>query len=48
MQTCLTRALLLVKRESGVVHPERTQDVIAEIAIQALSADDFDEPADPV
>src|SRR6266545_4670389 len=48
MQTCLARALLLRERESGVVHPERTQDMITEIAIQTLPADDFNEPADPV
>ena len=48
MQTCLPSALLLREREGGVVHPERTQDVIAEIPIQTLPADDFNEPADPV
>src|SRR5204862_947620 len=48
MQTCLARALLLVKRKSCVVQPERTHDVIVDITIQTLPADDFNEPADPV
>ncbi len=48
MQAGLTRALFLAEREAGVVHAERSSDVIAEIAIDDLPAGDFHHPADPV
>src|SRR5690242_5733617 len=48
VETRLTRTLLLVERESGVVHAERAGDMITEIAVEVLPARDLDHLPDIV
>ena len=42
------RQLLGGRKEAGIRHAERGKDVLTEISIEAMSADRFDDPADPI
>ena len=48
MKACLACALVLRDREGRIVHAERAENVIAEIAIDGFATCDFHQPADPV